>query len=174
MAQHRAQENQASLQKELDVKRASSSIKEEPKQSLIEEDEPMDTSCHASSSCIPNGAVNGYPDAASPGLNHANGSTASPELLEFVAKTFRKQFVLTLSELKRLFNLHLASMPAGQSVCHSISDHLLQDAILLCHCKQIMVPVSTRQDAAIAAASVLLLPSLSLCLCEPEHLGLMQ
>lgn len=150
MAQDRAQENQASLQKDLDAKRGGSSsnsggadihFKEEPR----EEDEPMDTS----SSGIPNGSVNGYPSASSPGFNHANGNTASPELLDFVTKTFRKHFVLTLNELKRLFNLHLASMPAGQSVFHSISDHMLQDAMLLCQCKQIMVPVSIRQDVTL-------------------------
>lgn len=139
MAQERAQEKQSSLQKDLDSKRAGSSvcIKQEP------EDEPMDTSPSPSSSAILNGSVNGYP-----GFDHTNGNGGSPantssqELLDFVRKTFRKHFVLTLNEFKRLFNLHLASMPVGRSVFHSISDHMLQDAILLCQCKQIMVPVS--------------------------------
>lgn len=107
----------------------------------------MDTSSHPSSS-IPNGSVNGYPSATFPGFDHANSNggshanTPSRELQDFVIKTFRKHFVLTLNELKRLFNLHLASMPVGHSVFHSISDHMLQDAVLLCQCKQIMVPVS--------------------------------
>jgi DNA-directed RNA polymerase-3 subunit RPC5 len=57
---------------------------------------------------------------------------------------FRKQHVLTLSEVKRLFNLHLASLPPGDSLFHSISDRLLQDTILMSHCKQILVPVSIR------------------------------
>uniref|UniRef100_A0A3B4Y1W1 Polymerase (RNA) III (DNA directed) polypeptide E n=1 Tax=Seriola lalandi dorsalis TaxID=1841481 RepID=A0A3B4Y1W1_SERLL len=149
MAQERAQENQSSLQKDLDAKRAGGGfhIKQEPVSD--KEDEPMDTSCHpSSSSCIPNGSVNGYPSATSPGFDHTNGNTASPELQEFVIKTFRKHFVLTLNELKRLFNLHLASIPAGRSVFHSISDHMLQDAILLCHCKQIMVPFPAQSTAA--------------------------
>uniref|UniRef100_A0A3Q1EAP4 Polymerase (RNA) III (DNA directed) polypeptide E n=1 Tax=Acanthochromis polyacanthus TaxID=80966 RepID=A0A3Q1EAP4_9TELE len=142
MAHERAHEKQSMLQKELDARRAGSSvhIKQEPVSDR--EDEPMDTS-----SSIPNGSVNGYPSAASP-FDHSVGNGGSPantqsqELQDFVIKTFRKHFVLTLNELKRLFNLHLASMPAGRSVFHSISDHMLQDAILLNQCKQIMVPVS--------------------------------
>lgn len=143
MAHERAQENQSSLQKDLDAKRAGSSVHVKQEPVSDREDEPMDTS-----SSIPNGSVNGYPSATSPGFDHANGnggsptSPSSPELQEFVLKTFRKHFVLTLNEFKRLFNLHLASMPVGRSVFHSISDHMLQDAILLSQCRQIMVPVS--------------------------------
>ncbi|XP_059180702.1 DNA-directed RNA polymerase III subunit RPC5 [Centropristis striata] len=143
MAHDRAQANQSSLQKELDARRAGSGvhIKQEP----VGEDEPMDTS---SSSSIPNGSVNGYPS------DHTNGNGASPtssssvELQDFVIKTFRKHFVLTLNEFKRLFSLHLASMPVGQSLFTSISDHMLQDAILLCQCKQIMVPFPAQTTAA--------------------------
>lgn len=143
VAQERAQKNQAALQKDLDARRAggAAQVKQEPDG----EDEPMDAS-----SSIPNGSVNGYPVAASPSLGHANSNgggrteAASQELQDFVFKTFRKHFVVTLSEFKRLLNLHLASMPVGQSVFHSISDHMLTDAIVLSHCKQIMVPVSIR------------------------------
>lgn len=138
VAQERAHENQASLKKDLDDRRAGSSthIKQEPFSDM--EDEPMDT-C----SSIPNGSINGYPS-----LYHSNknggspADTASLELQDFVRKTFKKHFVVTLNEFKRLFNLHLASMPVGHSVFPSISDHMLTDAIVLCHCKQIMVPVS--------------------------------
>lgn len=141
MAQERAQEK-ATLQKDLDVRRTGSGvhIKQEP----VGEDETMDTS----SSSIPNGSVNGYPSAISHSFDHANRNGGSPadtsslELQDFVIKTFRKHFVVTLNEFKRLLNLHLASMPVGRSVFHSISDHMLTDAIVLCHCKQIMVPVS--------------------------------
>ncbi|CAG5904359.1 unnamed protein product [Menidia menidia] len=105
-----------------------------------------------SSSTIPNGSANGYPSAASPCFEHANGGspagTPSRELRDFVTKTFRKHFVLTLNELKRLFNLHLASMPAGQNTLRSISDHVLQDAVLLCQCKQIAVPFPAQSQAA--------------------------
>lgn len=139
MAQERAQEKQTSLQRDLDVRRAGSSVQISPQPAREREDEPVDTS-------VPNGSVNGY-SAASPGLDLANGGSASNtlsvELQDFVIKTFRKHFVLTLNELKRLFNLHLASLSAGQSVLRSMSDHVLQDAVLLCRCKQIMVPVST-------------------------------
>ncbi|XP_068161865.1 DNA-directed RNA polymerase III subunit RPC5 [Antennarius striatus] len=149
-AQERAQENRASLQKDLDARRAGGHvhIKQEPVSDA--EDEPMDTS----SSSIPNGSVNGYPGATSPAFEHAIGNggspahTSSPELQEFVIKTFRKQFVLTLNEFKRLLNLHLASMPAGQSGFHSVSDHMLTDAIALSHCKQIMVPFPAHSKAA--------------------------
>ncbi|XP_017289766.1 DNA-directed RNA polymerase III subunit RPC5 [Kryptolebias marmoratus] len=148
MAQERAQENQTSLQRDLDERRAGSSAQINQQPIRDREDEQMDTS----SCSIPNGSVNGYPSAASLGFDHANGgspsSTLSPELQDFVTKTFRKHFVLTLNELKRLFNLHLASMPAGQSVFRSISDHVLQDAVLLCQCKQIMVPFPAQSKAA--------------------------
>lgn len=140
MAQDRAQEKQASLQKDLDSRRAGSSIHIRKELISDREEEPMDTS-----SSVPNGFVNGYPEAS---FNHTNGNggnpadTASLELQDFVIKTFRKHFVVTLNEFKRLFHLHLASMPVGQSIFHSISDHMLMDAIVLSHCKQIMVPVS--------------------------------
>uniref|UniRef100_A0A673BT46 DNA-directed RNA polymerase III subunit RPC5 C-terminal domain-containing protein n=1 Tax=Sphaeramia orbicularis TaxID=375764 RepID=A0A673BT46_9TELE len=118
-------------------------IKQEPISDR--EDEPMDTS-----SCLLNGSVNGFPGAASPSFDHANGNRAgpAPELQDFVNKTFRKHFVLTLSEFKRLFNLHLASMPAGQVVIQSLSDRILQDAILLNHCRQIPVPFPAQTTAA--------------------------
>ncbi|XP_072229185.1 DNA-directed RNA polymerase III subunit RPC5 [Leuresthes tenuis] len=148
MAQGRAQENQSSLQRDLDSRHAGSSVHTKRDPVSNNEDEPMDTS----SSSIPNGSVNGYPSAIAPRFDHANGgspaNTPSLELQEFVIKTFRKHFVLTLNELKRLFNLHLASIPAGQHVLHSISDHMLQDAVLLCQCKQIMVPFPAQSKAA--------------------------
>lgn len=141
------QKNQASLQQDLHARRTASAlgIKQEPVDHG--EDEPMDTS-----SSLPNGSVNGYPSATPPSLSHANGDegshadTSAQELQDFVLKTFRKHFVVTLSEFKRLLNLHLASMPVGRSVFHSISDHMLTDAIVLSHCKQIMVPVSIQGE----------------------------
>lgn len=141
MAQERAHEQHSSLQKDLDTKRAGNSghSTHEP----IKEEEPMDTS---SSTSIPNGSVNGYP-----GSDHTNGNgtdASSLELQDFVLKTFRKHFVLTLNEFKRLLNLHLASMPVGRSVFQSISDHMLQDAILLSPCRQIMVPFPAQSKAA--------------------------
>lgn len=148
-AQERAQKNQAALQKDLDARRAGAaaaagrSIKQEAVSDA--EDEPMDTSCS-----IPNGSVNGYPGATPPGPGHgaSNGGgrtqASSQELQDFVLKTFRKHFVATLNEFKRLLNLHLASMPVGRSLLHSVSDHMLTDAIVLRHCRQILVPVSIR------------------------------
>uniref|UniRef100_A0A8C5DYS4 DNA-directed RNA polymerase III subunit RPC5 C-terminal domain-containing protein n=1 Tax=Gouania willdenowi TaxID=441366 RepID=A0A8C5DYS4_GOUWI len=141
MAQDRVQENRSSLQKDLETRRVGSGVHVKQEPDSVREDEPMDTSP------VPNGSVNGYPSTSLPGFDHSNGNgdsvanMASPELQDFVTKTFRKHFVLTLNELKRLFNLHLASMPAGRSVFHSVSDHMLQDAVLLMRCRQIMVPV---------------------------------
>lgn len=149
MAQDRAQQNQSSLQKDLDARRAGSSVHVKQEPVSDREDEPMDTS-----SSIPNGSANGYPSATSPPFDHTNGNGGSPantvslELQDFVIKTFRKHFVLTLNEFKRLFSLHLASMPVGRSIFPSISDHMLQDAILLCQCKQIMVPFPAQSTAA--------------------------
>ncbi|XP_031699447.1 DNA-directed RNA polymerase III subunit RPC5 [Anarrhichthys ocellatus] len=142
VAHERAQGNQSSLQKDLDARRAGDGV--HVKQEPIEE--PMDTS-----SSVPNGSVNGYPSATSPAFDHTNGdggNAPAQELQDFVIKTFRKHFVLTLSEFKRLLSLHLASMPVGRSVFPSISDHMLQDAILLCQCKQIMVPFPAQTTAA--------------------------
>ncbi|XP_015237030.1 PREDICTED: DNA-directed RNA polymerase III subunit RPC5 [Cyprinodon variegatus] len=145
IAQDQAKEKQASLQRELEARRAQSGlqIKQEP----IQDVEPMDAS-----PSFPNGSVNGYSSASSPCLDQTNGgspsSSPAPELLEFVTNTFRKNVVLTLNELKRLFNLYLASMPAGQHGFSSISDHMLQDAALLCQCKQIMVPFPAQSKAA--------------------------
>ncbi|CAB1338227.1 unnamed protein product, partial [Coregonus sp. 'balchen'] len=162
-ARERAQQNQPALQKDLSARRQEKGgagasggtgirVKEEPVSDG--EDEPMDTS--SSSSALPNGWVNGYPSAAatSPALNPHNGHggtptpSPSPELRDFVWNTFRKQHVLTLSEVKRLFNLHLASLPPGHSLFHSISDRLLQDTILMSHCKQILVPFPAQSTAA--------------------------
>lgn len=152
-AHERARHNQPSLEKDLSARRQGGAgasgetgvrVKEEP----VSEDEPMD-SC---SSVHPNGLVNGYPSSSAtcPASNPHNGHggtptpSPSPELRDFVWNMFRKQHVLTLSEVKRLFNLHLASLPPGDSLFHSISDRLLQDTILMSHCKQILVPVSIR------------------------------
>lgn len=143
VAQERAQKNQAALQKDLDARRAGSTAR------IKQEDEPMDTSCS-----LPNGSVNGYPGATAPGSGHASSNgggrteASSQELQDFVLKTFRKHFVVTLNEFKRLLNLHLASMPVGRSVFHSVSDHMLTDAISLRHCRQIQVPVSIRDPVA--------------------------
>lgn len=143
-AQERAQQNRVSLQKDLDARRH---VKNAPPE---DQEEPMDTSSSSSSCIIPNGSVNGYlGGGASPSsLGHANGTggalghAAAVQLTDFVTKTFRKHFVVTLNEFKRLFHLHLASMPVGQSVFTSISDHMLMDAMVHCHCRQILVPVS--------------------------------
>ncbi|XP_054454501.1 DNA-directed RNA polymerase III subunit RPC5 [Anoplopoma fimbria] len=146
-AHDRAQGNQSSLQKDLDTRRAGSSVHVKQEPVSDGEDEPMDTS----SSSVPNGSVNGYPGDAAPAFDHTNGdggNASSSELQDFVIKTFRKHFVLTLSEFKRLLGLHMASMPLGWSVFPSISDHMLQDAILLCQCKQIMVPFPAQTTAA--------------------------
>ncbi|KAI1896591.1 hypothetical protein AGOR_G00096350 [Albula goreensis] len=141
-----ARENQAALQKDLEqrrqggVKSAAVRVKEEP---LSDAEEPMDTS-------VPNGSLNGYPDSSSP-TDAPNGHSShapTQELLDFVGATFRKHFVLTLSEVKRLFNLHLASLPPGHCLFGGISDRLLQDTILLSHCRQILVPFPAQSSAA--------------------------
>ncbi|KPP73263.1 DNA-directed RNA polymerase III subunit RPC5-like, partial [Scleropages formosus] len=140
-ARQRAKENQASLQKDFEWRRQTGAesagvrVKEEP---LSDTEEPMDTS-------LPNGLLNGYPDGMSStdSFNGHGAHAPSKELQDFVEATFRKHYVLTLSEVKRLFNLHLASLPPGHSLFGGISDRLLQDTILLSNCRQIAVPVST-------------------------------
>uniref|UniRef100_A0AAR2LRI3 DNA-directed RNA polymerase III subunit RPC5 C-terminal domain-containing protein n=1 Tax=Pygocentrus nattereri TaxID=42514 RepID=A0AAR2LRI3_PYGNA len=152
-ARENAREHHASLQKDLDARRLKASpvssapsgtdatvrIKEEP---VSDSEETMDTS-----SALPNGSLNGYPSAESPIMDpyndHGAGQTSTPELQDFIRNTFRKHFVLCLSEVKRLFNLHLASLPTGHCVFGHVTDRMLQDTILHSHCKQILVPVST-------------------------------
>ncbi|MGH0156883.1 UNVERIFIED_CONTAM: hypothetical protein FKN15_046730 [Acipenser sinensis] len=110
----------------------------------------MDTSSSAGHN---NAAVNGlYSDDSSrdsvngPCLPRAH-ATPTQELRDFVSSIFRKHFVLTLSELKRLFNLHLASLPPGHSLFSGISDRLLQETILDSKCKQILVPFPPQSSA---------------------------
>lgn len=130
-------------------------IKEEPlseeeadgEELEAEEEEPMDT---APSSCLSTKLANGLPAGRAVGGDNLNGhpipgcasSPAARELKAFVEATFQRQFVLTLSELKRLFNLHLAGLPPGHTLFSGISDRMLQDTVLAAGCKQILVPVS--------------------------------
>ncbi|XP_069036943.1 DNA-directed RNA polymerase III subunit RPC5 isoform X1 [Lepisosteus oculatus] len=143
-ARERAQECQPALERELERQRAAGAVrvKEEP---LSDGEEPMDTSPPAA---LSNGTPNGLPRPDEGPRDTANGPGPSRELRDFVSATFRKHFVLTLSELKRLFNLHLASLPPGHSLFAGISDRLLQDAILHSRCRQIQVPFPPQSSAA--------------------------
>lgn len=112
-----------------------------------EEEEPMDT---APSSCFNTKLANGLPAGWAVGGDSLNGhpipgcasNPVARELKAFVEATFQRQFVLTLSELKRLFNLHLAGLPPGHTLFSGVSDRMLQDTVLAAGCKQILVPVS--------------------------------
>ncbi|CAL8380914.1 DNA-directed RNA polymerase III subunit RPC5 [Gadus morhua] len=152
-AQERARLSQTSLQHALLAKKREAppgsdvQVKQEPLSDGEDGEQPMDTSSATAASL--NGGVNGYSGAGSPASEHANGTAPPAELRDFVAKTFKKDSVLTLSELKRLFNLHLASLPAGHgSALMAVSDRMLQDAILLSQCKQILVPFPPQSTAA--------------------------
>lgn len=130
-------------------------IKEEPRSEEeadgdeleAEEEEPMDT---APSSCLSTKLANGLPAGRAVGGDSLNGhpipgcasNPVAQELKAFVEATFQRQFVLTLSELKRLFNLHLAGLPPGHTLFSGVSDRMLQDTVLAAGCKQILVPVS--------------------------------
>ncbi|XP_016348590.1 DNA-directed RNA polymerase III subunit RPC5-like [Sinocyclocheilus anshuiensis] len=151
-ARESARENHALMQRELDSRRPKVStntgssgesstpvqVKQEP---MSDSEEPMDT----------NGSINGYPDPTSPLSDphngHGHGHAFTPELQEFVRSTFRKHYVLCLSEVKRLFNLHLASLPTGHSVYGHVTDRMLQDTILQSQCKQILVPFPPQSNA---------------------------
>lgn len=150
-AKDNAREKHGVLQRELDARRLKASrpsgasgeantrvqVKQEP---MSDSEEPMDTS-----GSLTNGTVNGYPDSSitDPHNGHGGGNAPTPELQHFVRNIFLKHYVLSLSELKRLFNLHLASLPTGHAVYGHVTDRMLQDTILLNKCKQILVPVST-------------------------------
>ncbi|XP_061223438.1 DNA-directed RNA polymerase III subunit RPC5 isoform X1 [Neopsephotus bourkii] len=121
-------------------------IKEEP----VSDEEPMDTSAYEG---MNNGIVNGlHREDSMDSLNgHLPGGCidrVAQELKAFVSSTFKKQFVLTLSELKRLFNLHLASLPPGHMLFSGISDKMLQDMVLDTGCKQILVPFPPQTAAS--------------------------
>ncbi|XP_043945565.1 DNA-directed RNA polymerase III subunit RPC5 isoform X2 [Protopterus annectens] len=116
-------------------------IKEEPISD--DETEPMDVSqCDS----INNGLFNGMhvdensTDSLSSSLNRPKTDAVAQELKGFLNTTFKKHGVLTLSELKRLFNLHLASLPPGHLLFSDVSDKVLQETVLDCGCKQILVP----------------------------------
>nr|XP_056722181.1 DNA-directed RNA polymerase III subunit RPC5 [Euleptes europaea] len=112
-------------------------IKEEP----LSDEEAMDTSaCDGLHNRLSNGIH--LEENSVDSLNGHLGGQArvSQELRAFVMATFRKQFVLTLRELKRLFNLHVASLPPGNLLFSGISDKMLQDVVLDMGCKQITVP----------------------------------
>lgn len=155
-AQEKAKDQHGSLQNDLDARRlkasgASSSfsgtnplvqVKEEP---VSDSEETMDTS-----SSIPNGSLNGYPltdSLSTDPYEHGVIPTPTPELQDFIRSTFRKHFVLCLSEVKRLFNLHLASLPTGHSRFGHVTDRMLQDTILQSNCKQILVPFPPQSNA---------------------------
>uniref|UniRef100_A0A8B9YPU5 RNA polymerase III subunit E n=1 Tax=Bos mutus grunniens TaxID=30521 RepID=A0A8B9YPU5_BOSMU len=168
VAKRQAQQNHALLERELQRRKEQLQasavlpgvrIKEEPmseegedeeEREAEDEEEPMDTSPGGG---LHGGLANGLPAgrAAGDSFNgHPPGSasTVARELRAFVQATFQKQFVLTLSELKRLFNLHLASLPPGHMLFSGISDRMLQDTVLAAGCKQILVPFPPQTAAS--------------------------
>lgn len=167
-AKAKAQQNHTFLKRELQQRKEQLQaamvlpgvqIKEEPLSEEGEdedeqdaEEEPMDAS---PSDGLTNRLANGLPAGRAAGGDSVNGhpplgyasGPAARELRAFVEATFQSQFVLTLSELKRLFNQHVASLPRGHVLFSGISDHMLQDTVLAAGCKQILVPFP-RQTAA--------------------------
>uniref|UniRef100_A0A2I3G9K8 RNA polymerase III subunit E n=1 Tax=Nomascus leucogenys TaxID=61853 RepID=A0A2I3G9K8_NOMLE len=170
VAKTKAQQNHALLERELQRRKEQLRapavppgvrIKEEPvseegeeddEQEAEEEEEPMDTSPSGLHSKL----ANGLPPGRAAGTDSFNGhppqgcasTPVARELRAFVEATFQRQFVLTLSELKRLFNLHLASLPPGHTLFSGISDRMLQDTVLAAGCKQILVPFPPQTAAS--------------------------
>ncbi|KAJ7305854.1 hypothetical protein JRQ81_010220 [Phrynocephalus forsythii] len=119
-------------------------IKEEP----MSDEELMEMSVGDG---LNNGLVNGIHSEEN-SVDSFNGhlplqERVTQELRAFLTATFKKQYVLTLNELKRLFNLHVASLPPGNLLFSGISDKLLQDLVLDMGCKQIMVPFPPQTTA---------------------------
>nr|XP_055196304.1 DNA-directed RNA polymerase III subunit RPC5 isoform X4 [Nyctereutes procyonoides] len=163
VAKSKAQQNHALLERELQRRKEQMRvsevlpgvrIKEEPmseegeeeeERDAEEDEEPMDTSLGGG---LHSRLANGLPSGRAAGGDSFNGhpppgcasTPVAQELRAFVEATFQRQFVLTLSELKRLFNLHLASLPPGHTLFSGISDRMLQDTVLAAGCKQILVP----------------------------------
>lgn len=180
-AKSKAQQNHALLERELQRRKEQMRaaavlpgvrIKEEPMsegededdQDAEEDEEPMDTSLGGG---LHDRLANGLPSGRAAGGDSFNGhpppgcasTSVARELRAFVEATFQRQFVLTLSELKRLFNLHLASLPPGHTLFSGISDRMLQDTVLAAGCKQILVPVSRAAPPHGRAREATLCPS---------------
>ncbi|XP_011372744.1 DNA-directed RNA polymerase III subunit RPC5 [Pteropus vampyrus] len=162
VARSKAQQNHTLLEQELQRRkeqaRASTvlpgvRVKEEPLSEEGEDEGPMDTSPSAG---LHNRLANGLPAGRAAGGDSFNGhpppgcasAPVARELRAFVEATFQRQFVLTLSELKRLFNLHLAGLPPGHTLFSGISDRMLQDTVLAAGCKQILVPFPPQTAAS--------------------------
>ncbi|XP_041063149.1 DNA-directed RNA polymerase III subunit RPC5 isoform X1 [Carcharodon carcharias] len=161
VAKERARENHAILENNYRRRKAPHStgiqapqgtpltikIKEEP----LSEEEPMDTSSRLESEAA-NGVHSDESSRDSADLpaecQGARSEVVTAELKEFVRGTLRKHYVLSLSELKRLFNLHLASLPPGHILFSGISDRMLQETLLDCGCKQILVPFPPQTTAS--------------------------
>ncbi|XP_006872006.1 PREDICTED: DNA-directed RNA polymerase III subunit RPC5 isoform X2 [Chrysochloris asiatica] len=132
-------------------------VKQEPMSDEDEDNEPEEEPMDTTPSSGPNSSMaNGLPAGRAAGGDSFNGhpspggghSPVARELRAFVEATFQKQFVLTLSELKRLFNMHLASLPPGHTLFSGISDRMLQDTVLAAGCKQILVPFPPQTAAS--------------------------
>ncbi|KAB0353128.1 hypothetical protein FD754_017985 [Muntiacus muntjak] len=154
VAKRQAQQNHALLERELQRRKEQlQASADEEEREAEDEEEPMDTSPGGG---LHGGLANGLPAGRAAGGDSFNGhppsgSAGNPvarELRAFVQATFQKQFVLTLSELKRLFNLHLASLPPGHMLFSGISDRMLQDTVLAAGCKQILVPFPPQTAAS--------------------------
>uniref|UniRef100_A0A8P0PLU3 RNA polymerase III subunit E n=2 Tax=Canis lupus familiaris TaxID=9615 RepID=A0A8P0PLU3_CANLF len=171
VAKSKAQQNHALLERELQRRKEQMRvsevlpgvrIKEEPmseegeeeeERDAEEDEEPMDTSLGGG---LHSRLANGLPSGRAAGGDSFNGhpppgcasTPVARELRAFVEATFQRQFVLTLSELKRLFNLHLASLPPGHTLFSGISDRMLQDTVLAAGCKQILVPFPPQTAAS--------------------------
>ncbi|XP_048465411.1 DNA-directed RNA polymerase III subunit RPC5 isoform X3 [Rhincodon typus] len=161
MAKDRAQDNQTILENNYQRRKSSRvagtrapegtrlaiKIKEEP----LSEEEPMDTTSGLGSEAA-NGVHSDESSRDSADLpvecQGARSEVVAAELKEFVQGTLRKHYVLSLSELKRLFNLHLASLPPGHILFSGISDRMLQETLLDCGCKQILVPFPPQTTAS--------------------------
>ncbi|XP_067859633.1 DNA-directed RNA polymerase III subunit RPC5 isoform X2 [Heptranchias perlo] len=117
-------------------------IKEEP----VSDEEPMGTGSQVGRE-VANGVhsdESSLDSTDSRALARCQGTRSeivAAELKEFVRGTLRKHYVLSLSELKRLFNLHLASLPPGHILFSGIPDRMLQETVLSTGCKQILVPM---------------------------------
>lgn len=170
LAKGKAQQNHALLERELQRRKEQAQaaallpgvrVKEEPmsEDGEDEDEQEVDGSVEAMDTS-PSGAgfhhrlANGLPAGRTASGDSFNGhvppnfagTPVAQELRAFVQATFQRQIVLTLSELKRLFNLHLASLPPGHMLFSGISDRVLQDTVLSAGCRQILVPVSSAAD----------------------------
>ncbi|XP_062611114.1 DNA-directed RNA polymerase III subunit RPC5-like [Saccostrea cucullata] len=94
-------------------------------------EEPMEVSSSKLSNF--NGTLEVTPDSncdTTKGENSSDSPEFKLEILNFVKEKLNTRFVVSASELQRLFQMHLAQSPPGQILATGVSDKMLEESAL--------------------------------------------